>query len=154
VSPACSCASLATPACNENPAAFASELVSSAAATAGTVCQVNALRPWWAVAYLAGNAQRAHPKRDRISGRLQLGLHHAHACAQELTSAWISRCAIWPGLPAAFSCSGLVTSLMLKRKREAGHRIAIFLTVMLSIALTLPLRSVGAAIRFRPRSRR
>jgi hypothetical protein len=122
--------------------------LSSAAATAGTVCKVNALRPWWAVAYLAGNAQRAHPKRDRISGRLQLGLHHAHACAQELTSAWTSRCAIWPGLPAAFSCSGLLTSLMLKRKREAGHRTAIFLTVMLSIALTLPLRSVGAAIRF------
>jgi hypothetical protein len=30
-----------------NPAAFASELLSSAAAIAGTVCKVNALRPWW-----------------------------------------------------------------------------------------------------------
>ena len=30
-----------------NPAAFATELLSSADATAGTVCKVNALRPWW-----------------------------------------------------------------------------------------------------------
>ena len=30
---------------NENPAAFAAALLSSAAATAGTVCKVNALRP-------------------------------------------------------------------------------------------------------------
>ena len=29
-----------------NPAAFATELLLSAAATAGTVCKVNALRPW------------------------------------------------------------------------------------------------------------
>ena len=34
-----------------------------------------------AIAYLARNAQRAHPKRDRTSGRLKLGLQHVHACA-------------------------------------------------------------------------
>ena len=34
-----SCAALATPACNENPVAFATELLSSAA-TAGTVCKM------------------------------------------------------------------------------------------------------------------
>ena len=40
-----SCASHATPARNAKPAAFATELLSSSAATAGTVCKVNALRP-------------------------------------------------------------------------------------------------------------
>ena len=30
-----------------------------------------------AIAYLAGNAKRAHPKRDRERGRLQFGLSPA-----------------------------------------------------------------------------
>jgi len=31
--------------------------------------------------YLADNARRAKPERDRISGRLKLGLQHIHAAA-------------------------------------------------------------------------
>lgn len=34
-----------------------------------------------AVLYLANNAQRAHPKRDRKTGRLKLDLHHVYAAA-------------------------------------------------------------------------
>lgn len=34
-----------------------------------------------AIDYLSGNAQRAHPKRDRKSGRLKLGLEHVYGCA-------------------------------------------------------------------------
>ena len=34
-----------------------------------------------AIEYLAQNARRAHPKRDRTSGRLKLGLVHVHASA-------------------------------------------------------------------------
>ena len=34
-----------------------------------------------ALRYLASNAQRAKPHRDRISGRLKLGLQHVHAAA-------------------------------------------------------------------------
>jgi hypothetical protein len=34
-----------------------------------------------AIEYLANNATRAHPERDRISGRLKLGLLHVHARA-------------------------------------------------------------------------
>lgn len=34
-----------------------------------------------ALEYLAVNAQRAHPKRDRRKGRLQLGFEPVHACA-------------------------------------------------------------------------
>lgn len=33
------------------------------------------------IEYLANNATRAHPKRDRKSGRLKLGLVHVYACA-------------------------------------------------------------------------
>jgi len=35
----------------------------------------------WALAYLASNAQRAHPKRDRLRGRLKLGLEHVYGVA-------------------------------------------------------------------------
>ena len=34
-----------------------------------------------AINYLAANAQRAHPRRDRKTGRLKLGLDHIHASA-------------------------------------------------------------------------
>ena len=34
-----------------------------------------------AVEYLANNARRAHPKRDRRTGRLKLGLEHVYGAA-------------------------------------------------------------------------
>ena len=35
----------------------------------------------WALQYLALNARRAHPKRDRLKGRLKLGLEHVYGVA-------------------------------------------------------------------------
>ena len=65
-----SCASLATPACNEKPAARA-KLPAMASVAAGTVCKVNAWRPW-----IADRARRGNRMSQEIIDARALGRVH------------------------------------------------------------------------------